>query len=107
MQAQTKDAAQVAVVVAHDFVGLEVPAFHFLVERAAEEVGVAVGDGEARDLLDVTGQREAELARGEVLEVVVFFFRKGEEKIEFFFLSLLDVDDGDEEKKRGKKKKKA
>ena len=45
---------------------LQVPAHDLLVQAAAEHVGVLVRDGEARDLLDVAGERELESARREV-----------------------------------------
>ena len=102
VQPEAEDAAQVAVVVAHDFVGLEVPAFDLLVERAAEQVGVPVGDGEAGDLLDVARQGQAELARREVLLVLSSFKKRAwrEKKIsEFFFPSLFPSATGEEEKK--------
>ena len=89
VQPEAEHAAQVAVVVPDHLVGLEVPALDLLVQGAAEQVRVPVGDGEARDLLDVARQGQAELARREVLLVLSSFKKRAwrEKKISEFFLT--------------------
>lgn len=70
VQAHAEDPAQVSVVVANHFVRFQVPAFDLLVQGTRKQIRVPVRDGEAGDLLDVSREGEAELARGEVLLVL-------------------------------------
>lgn len=66
VQRQRVHAAQVAVVVADDPVGLEIPALDHLVLAAREQVRVPRGYGKAADCGYVSGQSEPQVSRGEI-----------------------------------------
>lgn len=60
VQVEGVDAAEMAVVVADDFVGFEIPALDHFVFTAGEEVGMSGGYGQAADGGNVTRESETE-----------------------------------------------
>lgn len=109
VQTHAEDAAEVAVVVADHLVRLQVPALDLLVQGAAEQVRVPGGDREARDLLDVAREGQAELARREVLGfgfATRWGFKRTDVSFFFpfdFFLIISSRDKGGKKRKKGKK----
>ena len=60
VELEGEDAAEVAVVVSHHLVGLQIPALDLLVFAGAEQVGVAGAEGQAADGADVAGEGDLE-----------------------------------------------